>query len=98
MGAERYFKLSETIRLDLLELYGSGYVIDHCISAFLEEEEKKSYCIYVTDALRAYINASGRVTLNERWADLIKPRKPIEDIEEEAAGIKNRIINGLKRG
>ena len=40
MGANEYFELIQSIRLDLLNLFGSGYVIDHCISALSRKGEK----------------------------------------------------------
>ena len=40
MGANEYFELIQSIRLDLLDLFGSGYVIDHCISALSRKGEK----------------------------------------------------------
>ena len=42
----------KTIRLDLLELMGSGYVIEHCISALSELRREKTYQYYVADALK----------------------------------------------
>lgn len=83
MGADEYFRLCESIRLDLLELYGSGYVIDHCIAAFHAIQEEKGYRMYVTDALKAIAENSARyivrgvsepiefgATMRSRWADL----------------------------
>lgn len=59
MGANEYLKLISTIRLDLLELLGSGYVIDHCLSEYLEkkkaEREEKDRWIffgYISDAIK----------------------------------------------
>ena len=98
MGADRFFKLTENIRLDLLELYGSGYVIDHCISAFSEYQEHFSYCIYVTDMLRAIVT-SGRTAEVTRWVDLITPQQEEpQNTEELAENIKARFINGLGGG
>ena len=67
----------------MLELYGSGYVIEHCISAFRKSQEEKAYRIYVTDALY-YLGG-----LNMRFADIIKPQ-----VHETRSA--NEIIDNLK--
>lgn len=51
MGSAKYLKLIQTIRLDLLELFGSGYVIDHCITALSEERKKKQTIYYISNRL-----------------------------------------------
>ena len=35
----------------MLELFGSGYVIDHCITALSEEREKKQIVYYISNRL-----------------------------------------------
>ena len=61
---------------------GSGYVIDHCVSAFLKSRREELYQEYVTDALKVI----GR--LNVRFADLFKPQ------ETRTA---NEIIDSIKK-
>ena len=53
----------------MLELFGSGYAIDYCISAFLDKRKEELYRIYITDALKEYLH------LNIRYADLFKPQE-----------------------
>lgn len=65
----------------MLDLFGSGYVIDHCISAFLKLQRKELYQTYVTDALKVIGH------LNMRFADVFK--KPETRTAKE-------IINGIK--
>ena len=48
---------------------GSGYVIEHCVSALLERKKAEIYRVYVTDALRAAYK------LDVRYADLWKPQE-----------------------
>lgn len=71
-----------TIRLDLLELFGSGYVMEHCVSAFLEHRRNQLYQTYITDALKEI----GK--LNMRFEDWFKP--------EETRTAKE-IINGIRK-
>lgn len=73
-----------TIQLDLLELFGSGYAIDFCISAFLEKRKEELYRIYVTDALKEYLK------LNIRYADLFKPQET-RTAKEIISGISEKL-------
>ena len=57
----------------MLELYGSGYVIEYCIAAFNRLQEEKLYRIYVTDALKVIGG------LNVRYCDLISASVPREE-------------------
>lgn len=68
----------------MLDLFGSGYVIDHCISAFSEKQKWELYRIYVTDALKAKFN------LNFRYKEYFdKPEtRTAEEIKD---GIKNKL-------
>lgn len=73
--------------MDLLELLGSGYVIEHCVSAFSERQKEKSFKVYVTDCLQAIAaNTMHIVGMNgvfdygskptKRWIDLMESEKP----------------------
>ena len=79
MGSDEYFRFSESIRLDLLEIFGRGYVIEHCISSFQKHKEEMTYRVYVTDLLR-YMSGNNDV---ERYYDLIKvDKKPQKNAKE----------------
>lgn len=63
-----------SIRLDMLELMGSGYVIEHCVSAFRKEQAEMQYRSYIADALKALADNTARhggVIMRERYADMI---------------------------
>ena len=45
-----------TIRLDLLEIFGSGYVVDHCVAVFAKKEQEKMFRSYLADSLMAIAN------------------------------------------
>lgn len=68
----------------MLDLFGSGYVIDHCVSAFLEYKKEDAFRIYVTDALKAYFH------LNQRYEDWFKPQD-IRTSEEIITSIKDKL-------
>ena len=94
----------------MLELYGKGYVIDHCASVYLERREERLYRIYVTDALKAiaentthYLGADDMfdygASLSLRWIEALEPQQEEEIIddrscEEVAHSIWERIRNG----
>ena len=89
----------------MVELLGSGYVIDHCISAFLERQRENAYRVYVTDSLKVISeNTAGgneRHTMAKRWYDLVetKPETIEETIcaEEKASDIISNIKKRLNR-
>lgn len=98
MGAVEYLNLIQTIRLDLLELFGSGYVIDHCVSAFSKEkeierryEEEKLYRYYLTDCLRVITENTAKSAhteasyINNRFQDIIEPKPVITKSGDEIA-------------
>ena len=72
-----------------MELLGSGYVIDHCVSAFLEEQQAKSYRVYITDTLRAIVGAN---RLPTRYYDLvnIKPEATTKTAHEVISNFKHK--------
>lgn len=96
MGADKYLNYIQTIRLDLLELFGSGYVIDHCISAFANEQEKikrweeeKQYRYYLTDCLKLITENTAKFAggsyISNRYEDIIDSKPIIEKTGDEIA-------------
>lgn len=73
-----------------MEIFGRGYIIEHCISAFKISQEEKAYKIYLTDVLRAQL----RTDSIPRYADLISS---VDHSEKDAdpEEIKDRIKNGI---
>lgn len=77
-------------------MFGSGYVIDHCIAVFQKKQEERAFRTYLTDALRLVTentakNVGGGYLVN-RYDELIHPKK--EDprsAEEIAADIIKKI-------
>ena len=90
VGPNGYLDLCEDIRLDLLELYGRGYVIDHCIAALLRKQKKEAketlFRMYVTDALKVIAENTSHflirgvgavdygVTMSKRWVEMELPQ------------------------
>lgn len=44
----------------MLDLLGSGYVVEHCIAAIQKEQEERAYQYYMTDVLRNAFNVEKR--------------------------------------
>jgi len=90
--------------LDLLELYGRHYVIDHVLSEIKKCNEEETFKNYVTDVLRYIVNNTAeqesRVTVNTSYRDLIHPVTETmeEDNEKQSQNIIANIRNKLKGG
>ena len=73
MGADEYLRCCRSIRLELLEVFGRGYVIEHCLSELRERAERRRFHAYVTDALMLLTEntarAAGGRRLTRRWAE-----------------------------
>ena len=62
----------------MLDLFGSGYVIEHCVSALAEEQEKRAFEVYVTDTLQMIskntANYAGGSYVTGRYIDIVNPK------------------------
>ena len=96
MGADKYLRYIQTIRLDLLELFGNGYVIDHCIAVFTNEqeeikkcEEEKQYRYYLTDCLKLIAENTAKYAggsyISNRYKDIVDPQPIMEKTGDEIA-------------
>lgn len=81
----------ESVRLDLLELFGRGYVVEHCISAFNEKQKEETYRLYVAEILRGIGKQVG-VSFSMSYTELIKSMKP----QKEETRTADEIIGGIK--
>lgn len=68
---------------------GSGYVIEHCVSAFSEMNKEKAFRIYMSDAImcisETVANISGGSYMEKRYVDIIEPQEEIECDPDEIA-------------
>ena len=62
-----------------MDLYGRGYVIEHCISSFYKYTEENAYRVYVTDVLRS-LNGNQQLP---RYCDIISTKKREEKTAKE---------------
>ena len=70
----------------MLDLLGSGYVIEHCVAAFLQRKKQEVFENYVSDSLY-YIGQAVGVKLSKRLHEIRNPepvdeRSPKEIMEE----------------
>ena len=78
-------------------MFGSGYVIDHCIARFKQKEKDRAYRIYMTDGLKmiseSVSNIRGGPYLNTRWWDIVAPKtestKSPDEIITKIVGMLN---------
>lgn len=102
MGANSYQRAISTLRLDFLELLGKGYVIDHCVSFFLDELKKERELYYIADCLRVLTENTARFAsgtyITNRLYDMLnkdsKSKEPEKSGDEIAVDIISRM--GLK--
>lgn len=85
MGADEYFRCIRSVRLDLLELMGSGYVIEHCVATFSEYCKEQAFRIYMADGVKciseSVANYLGGSYLQGRYAEIIRG----DDYADESA-------------
>lgn len=78
-----------TIRMDLLDLFGRGYVIEHCMSLFKKRQEEKAYKIYMSDVGFALVNVVGKAygakenIIGRRFIEILEPPKDEKEEETE---------------
>lgn len=105
MGCAEYTSLISSIRLDFLDIFGRGYVIEHCIAALTEKRERKQLEAYKTDMLRsiylnmyAYFSGGKNIPEVTRWVDIAeKNQKPEKEETRTADDIIGSINNKLKK-
>ena len=73
--------------------------MDHCVSFFQRKNERRLFEVYVTDALKAIAENTGKalheggVGMGKRYIDMINENKPPEKEETRTAA---DIINHIK--
>lgn len=80
-----------------MEVLGSGYVIEHCVSAFSKKQEEKAYKNYIANAVYSLANQyslshGGQMVIEKQYHELFEKPKQMES----ADAIKKRILDGLK--
>ena len=83
----------------MLDIMGSGYVIEHCIAAFRVRQRAEAYQIYVTDCLAALAGGFSGAKGVKRFAEILYPpkedkRKPQDIVTDitKRAGLK--VVDG----
>lgn len=77
------------LSVELLNLIGKGYVIDHCISLFNKQAKEEAYRTYVTDTLKTlnsnFAKIFGGNYFNLRYADAVNPNEESDKSGDEIA-------------
>lgn len=67
-------------------MFGSGYVIEHCIAAINALRKEELYRSYIADCAYCLVNGIfGKNTISKRYCDMVdnKPEEPEEDKSPE---------------
>lgn len=95
MGGDVWFELTEDIRLDMLEVCGRGYVIDHCIASLRRRNRELEFRVYVTDALKLISENTAKYVggsyMPSRFAEKYLPEKKQLSSEEVKKNIRKKI-------
>lgn len=85
------------VAIQHLEIFGKGYVIEHCVAFFRRKQEEEAYRVYVTDTLKAMAesiaNAYGGNVPKHRYAEIIQPGRP----EVEETRTAHEIISNISK-
>lgn len=79
------------INLEMLDLIGKGYIVDHCVSLFNDRMKERLYRVYITDTLKCLNDNVAKVVggsaLKARYYDLLEEgnKKEIEKTGDEIA-------------
>ena len=79
---------------------GKGYVIKYCRALLCKKNEDNLYRTYVTEALMALVNSTGRYQI-ERYSDIVekvKQNKQEKTADEIVADVIKRAGLTLKEG
>lgn len=73
MGGDAYFDCCQSVNLEWLNLWGKGYIAEHCRAVLRRRQEDRRLKAYLTDALMCLTEntagpAGGR-RMAQRWAD-----------------------------
>lgn len=107
IGPDKYLTYMETININLLNILGRDYIIDHIIAEAHKQNEQKLLNIYITDALRALVNNIAQrafekpsyTQLTVRWLDIIEPQpNNTSDDTRSCKEVVKDIWNNIKKG
>ena len=94
IGESAYLDYSRSISLELLDLFGSYFVIEHMATEHEKRMNELIYRAYITDALKAMAESWG-VSIMSRYVDLIN-REPEETKSGDDIALEVIMKAGLK--
>lgn len=73
----------------MVELCGSGYVVEHCISVLAKEADEKLYRNYIAECLRCISESTAKIGggsyITAKYADLVNPKAADNRTGDEVA-------------
>lgn len=87
------------MRLDLLDLFGRGYVVEHCVSTLNSLRAQEAYQMYTAELLRGIANSLGiQVSSYTEFLEQLKPKKEETRTSEEVVDSIREKARKLKGG
>ena len=77
MGESAYLDLCRNIRLDLLDMFGSNYVIEHVAAEYNRRMEERLFREYVSEVLKCTAEGWG-ARISCSYSEMINPQKKEE--------------------
>lgn len=80
----------------MLDLFGRGYVIEHCVSAFLDSQRDYIFRAYSTEMLRLIAKRLG-YDVQYKFSDLVpniidmREQKPTPQADDVISNIRNKL-------
>lgn len=84
-GADDWLEGVNGCRLELVDMIGSGYVVECCISALNRKTELRNFQTYITDAAYLIMRALGYKGDIPRYYELMHPQPKDERTAEQIA-------------
>lgn len=78
----------------MLELFGRGYVIEHCVSTINNTRKEEIYRTYIAESLRIISSGVGR-EITVKYIDIIESCTPNREAEETRT--PEEIIDSIKK-
>lgn len=98
MGGDAFFDLTLGIRLDMLEVYGRGYVMDYCMASFRNQQKQEALTIYVTDALKTISENTAKLAggnyVKRRFAEYLEPEEEPPKAQDIIRKVRNKFRGG----
>ena len=98
LGGFRYRSLISSIRLDLLEVLGDGYISQHVSQSYRDYIEQTSYKAYMSNMVKNIASMISGQAIETKWTDILDEMDGYTTPEtqtETEQEIKSRLLSKL---